>query len=155
MHELERVRNVPIHNASEGPEQRERWGRGSYYNRAFLFSFGAYGDTHVAVWERSFDDALESAAEWLSENAPGLFSPPDYEGSATELGLKWNPSEPFEDGSDNAKIRDHAETDLTYTESGYLLSHEWYGREVSDPLELYVLALRSWDKRREDDEESE
>ncbi len=37
----------------------------------FTFHFGAYGDTHVSVWADHLEDALELAAEWVAEHAPG------------------------------------------------------------------------------------
>lgn len=96
-----------------------------------LFWFGAYGTTKVYAWGY-WEDALEAAAEWLKENAPGHLSDPDYREAALELGEplgdadvanvdgKWYPSE--------AAI-ELAETDMTYTESGWLTSYEFGGRD--------------------------
>lgn len=83
-----------------------------------VFHFGAYGDTHVLAFGR-LDGALEDAAETLKEVAPGVFTEPDYE--AAEAELKEDPE--WEEDPD--QVHEHAETDLTYTESGWLLSHEW------------------------------
>ncbi len=94
----------------------------SWAKGAFLFSFGAYGDTKVIVLENTLDDALETAGEWLAENAPGIFIEPDYESSAQELyGKPVDECDPDE----QEKIWEHAETDLTYTESGHIASWEW------------------------------
>lgn len=39
-------------------------------------------------------------------------------------------------------IREHAEADLTYTESGWLVSHEWTITELHAPEELLSYVLR-------------
>lgn len=95
-------------------------GRHARETSLFAFSFGAYGDTKVAVWEARdhIDSALEQAAEWLSKYAPGIF---------TEV----------ESESDEA--------DMTYTESGYIASWEWNVDELtSGPL--YDAALAESEK---------
>lgn len=65
----------------------------------FAFSFGAFG-SKCLVWAAPdhIDDALELAAEWLSEYAPGFFH--EVESEADEV-------------------------DMTYTESGWIPSWEW------------------------------
>ena len=99
----------------------------------FIFHFGAYGDTEVCVIQRPdhFDDALEIAAEWLKENEPGHFSEPDYESAARECGIDLaqytgGMIDIFDrDEALAESIQQSAETDHTYTESGWLLSWEW------------------------------
>ncbi len=95
----------------------------------FMFSFGAYGDTKVCVIQRPdhLDDALETAAEWLAENGhKGLFSEPDYERCPLCVESEAGPCE---------SCCDEAETDHTYTESGWLLSWEWTVKEEQgDPF---------------------
>lgn len=106
----------------------------------FVLSFGAYLDHHVYVFSGAFDDALEIAAEWLKQEAPGLFSDePDYKEAATELGLDLE----TEDDNEQERIREKAETDMTYTESGWLLSWEWTGREVIDADEVDAVTFRA------------
>lgn len=79
--------------------------------RTPLFRFG-FGTVQVYAWGcRHLEDALEAAAEWCAENAPGVFSEPDEE------------------------VCELAEVDHTYTESGYLLSYEWWVDEVIDTTE--------------------
>jgi hypothetical protein len=111
-------------------------------NSVFTFHFGAYGDTTVSLWAQSdhVEDALEMAAEWLAEHAPGIFVEPDYADAAREIGV----GTPFE-GKDVAdlyaagedeladRICTRAEMDLTYTESGYLVSWEWTVDESDTP----------------------
>lgn len=69
----------------------------------YLFQFGAYGSTWLLVWGTSIESALESAAEWLREHEPGHFVDVDSD----------------------------EEPDVTYTESGWLLSYEWWVSEVT------------------------
>jgi hypothetical protein len=100
-----------------------RW---PYRDQAWRFDVGAYGDHSVVVWARGVEDALEKASEFVAEYWPGLMTEPDYEDAAKELGLDVN----TDDDEEQEQIREHAEADLTYTESGYLASWEWYIREL-------------------------
>lgn len=89
--------------------------------------FGANGDTHVSVHARWVEDALETATEHLADIAPGLFSEPDYADAARELGLLLRfPDGLLDEEPELEAIRSLAETDHTYTESGWLLSWEWW-----------------------------
>ncbi len=85
----------------------------------FTFCFGA--GTTVVVIQRPgcVDSALETAAECLREHAPGLFSEPGYASAHDERGCT-----ECVDGTCN-ECAAYAETDHTYTESGWLLSSEW------------------------------
>lgn len=97
-------------------------------NATYTFHFGAYGDTHVVVFGRPdrFEDALETAAECLLEHAPGLFSEPDYVDAAREIGVALDTRGLADLPEDLAeRISAEAESDHTYTESGWLLSWEW------------------------------
>lgn len=40
----------------------------------FILAFGAYGWTVLRVWANCLDDALEIAAEWLSDHAIDHYS---------------------------------------------------------------------------------
>lgn len=94
----------------------------------FDFHFGYYADTKVSVHARSVESALELAADWLAEHAPGHLIKHDdkafwanAEREAREnLGI---------DCDDPDKLHDEMTTDLTYTEAGYLRSWEWYVNE--------------------------
>ncbi len=143
---------IPIANAIEVYGERNfRYSKTIRGPRAslFLMRAGAYGDNRVYVWARSFEAALELAAEYWTEHAPGVFSEPDYADSARELGLDWAAisTGPGAEGEDalEARLRvcEHAETDHTYTESGWLLSYEWWGDEITDPLTWYAIRMRS------------
>jgi hypothetical protein len=98
----------------------------------FTFHFGAYGDTHVSVWSRSLEDALELAAEWLAKHEPGHLMTEDelqdlYREACEDAGMVY-PQPASTDEMESVAYyaaREQAEADLTYTESGYLTSYEW------------------------------
>lgn len=101
----------------------------------FDFQFGAYADTQVSVHARHIEDGLELAAEWLRDNEPGHFVTDEemaehFEEALKELDPTADPKTVWTDDSDLAsRAAEQAETDLTYTESGYLRSWEWYVNE--------------------------
>lgn len=64
--------NLVFYNGSNtvalvNPNDRD-WTRGRY-----VIAFGAYGHIQCVVWANSLEDALDEAADWLEENAPGMF----------------------------------------------------------------------------------
>ncbi len=93
--------------------------------RFYVFAFGAYGDTYVAVGRPSWGhgdgmcEALEDAAACLADVAPGYFHKPDLQDAINEIAAEGGDTE------DEDEIMDRACADLTYTESGYLASWEW------------------------------
>lgn len=90
----------------------------------FQFSHGGISTpTYIAVIGGNLEDALEEAAEWLAEHAPGYF--------VDDANLKELHEEALEEsGSDEEKAYEIATADLTYTESGYLESWNWYVDEL-------------------------
>jgi hypothetical protein len=113
------------------------------YSTHTLYRF-SFGSVDVLAWAcHTLDDALEEAADWLRDNAPGVFSEPDYEDAATELGA---PEDWREDDEWCERVRDAAETDHTYTEAGWLLSWEWHVSDVTDADEFSraETACRDW-----------
>lgn len=115
----------------------------------YVLWFGACGPTHLMAYANSLDDALEECGEWLAKHAPGLIMAAwGEEHSALvkeaceEAGLTYPPP------SDVCADMDHhyqdaqqsAESDLTYTESGYLTSHEW-GITLEDPTRSEIKAF--------------
>ena len=89
----------------------------------YRFGFGACGPTVVYAWGRGVRKALEEAAGFLKDAGKvGLFSEPDYGAARDELGS-------FASDDD---VTAHAEKDLTYTESGWLLFCEWTVNDASD-----------------------
>ena len=121
---------------------------GRYADQRWLFTFGAYGETLVLVRAQAFEDALETAAEWLAEHAPGHLNTEDemeelYQEACEEAGLPWPP--PCTDDVAEARgyndARESVEADLTYTESGYLASHEWWAIECErEDIDEHVAA---------------
>lgn len=98
-----------------------------------VFGFGAYGSTYVLAYG-CLEDALEDAAAWLADNAPGHLTKPDYADPTILL----DPTIEGEMDADKRQelICERAEADLTYTESGWLLSHEWTVTEMHSPEDL-------------------
>jgi len=137
---------IPIANETER----------SWQTGLFLFSFGAYGDTHVLVWAQpdDVDTALETAIEWLDENAPGLGVSHEElqayaEDAAREAGYASISSleAAIDDGSADPAEMDHvlqdAETDLyvvghtTLKHIAALRSWEWYVSDVDCDSDEY------------------
>lgn len=112
--------------------------------QTYLFSFGAYGDTRVLAYGSSMDDALEEAAEWLAEHAPGHLigrGSDELNELVAEAREEWvNDHERYPDEEEMHDVFDRATADLTYTEAGYLTSYEWTVRENPTKAELVALA---------------
>jgi hypothetical protein len=112
----------------------------------YLFTFGAYGCVHVLViGEPGVCEALEEAAGWLAEHAPGhliKFGSEEHTALLREAcedkGAEWDSL----DDEDRWEVNDAACVDLTYTESGYLPSHEW---TFTVPDRDYILLLQKRD----------
>ena len=51
------------------PTERE------YASHDYVLWFGGCGTTNLRVWADSLEDALEIAADWLKEHAPGHIMP--------------------------------------------------------------------------------
>ncbi len=105
------------------PTER-KWHR----NKAFVLWFGAYGTTRLHVYGTDLGDALETCAAWLADNAPGHITSSDefWKLVKSELDAEGLPEpENWDDGSPQAAILQSLEEDMTYTESGYITSHEW------------------------------
>lgn len=113
-------------------------GSESNAKRFYVFAFGAYASTLVAVgFDAGYrgvrfpdlESALDIAAEHLRGVAPGVFTEPDIDAARDEmlasgdLSAEEYADRECDDVSD--KVWQHAATDLTYTESGYIASWEW------------------------------
>ena len=139
----------PLEVPSGSAEQVARRYGGIRYERLWVFQFGAVGTTNLLVWARSLEEGLEEAAGWLEEFAPGHFMDDEYmkeryDEARAELGPD----------ADEDDVAQKAEADLTYTESGYLTSYEWWANEADGALEeagtyasraLYAAAYYSYD----------
>lgn len=124
-------------NAGDGPHGGKRYREPTLYE----FQFGAPWCQRVLVWSNAFDDALEEAAEMVAEKWPGLIMQSNdehlvslYREACERHGVAWDE---FVSGAHRPngkieKVLQDAEADLTYTESGWLISYEWTGHEVTD-----------------------
>lgn len=118
--------------------------RGDAMQRSELFAlqFGAYGWTKLLVWARSAETALEEASGWLETYAPGIFV--DQE-ELRSLEKEYREEHPDADDDD---VMGEAYADLTYTEAGYIPSHEWTLDDVSRG-EMFECALDASKKEYE------
>lgn len=103
----------------------------------FTFQFGAYGDTQVVVFGAPdhLEDALEEAASWLKDNAPGHLIEDWGSEHQALYDAVWDELFPgVEELTDEQReqVHEQATADLTYTESGYLASREWHVHEETD-----------------------
>jgi hypothetical protein len=119
-----------LHVNTSGDHERGIW----------IFHFGAYGCTHVLAFG-CLEDALEDAAETLKKVAPRHFC---------DEAVNEAYNEAYESAIAAGKDEDEAQQegwdasaeDVTYTESGYLASHEWNVSELQDLSEVvdFILA---------------
>lgn len=114
---------------------------GSPGDEAFIFAFGAYGDTRLAVFARSLDDALEEAFEWLDDNEPGqlLWSHENAEECAAELGIPWPLPEDFDHSGDKGcELYEACTVDMTVCghttlkNGDCMPSWEWTARDATE-----------------------
>jgi len=107
------------------------------WGQLWAFTFGAYGDLHVLVWQQDVEAALEDAAEYLeymkywghlmahdSDELQEL-----YREAADEL---FGEDHGDLDSDQQEEAWEAATADLTYTEAGYLTSYEWGVVEVTE-----------------------
>lgn len=146
--------DVPIANPSEAAscvgERRGRW------CNLFLFSFGAYGDTQLYVWADYLDSALEVAAEWLDDNAPGRLvklGEDELKEAAEDLGVQWKRDWPDWEDEEFQSVVEQAEADLTMVgghtqlkHGDYLLSHELGVSDVTGEREYQGVLVRSFEE---------
>lgn len=120
----------------------------------FLFSFGAYGDTHVVVMASHLEEGLEVALEWLDGNAPGLLTAvdeQDYRDAAKELGLTGWGTDGALSSLDESRVLERAEQDMTMVthttlkNGNAIPSWEWTVRELAvDELTIVKARLVHW-----------
>ena len=125
-----------------------------YPRHRYVLWFGSgYGPaTNILVYADSLEAALGDAAQEIAERWPGLFTEPDYQDAFEDLqqdgtipeGWTWamvssmHPDTP--PGRALQAVMEHAEADLTYTESGWIASWEW-GIVAEDPTRKELLAI--------------
>jgi len=119
-----------------------------------LFTFGAVGSVRVLYYGSSFEDGLEATAGWLKDNGfKGLYMAHDgeemqeaYDDALTDL----YPGQDFDDLSDieQNQVRQQAETDLIYTEAGFL--SEWGVTDLDYGDQLYGKGVAAYVMREPD-----
>jgi hypothetical protein len=120
--------------------------------RAFVFWYGACAPSYVLCYG-DLDSALETFGEYLAEHAPGeimLHGSDEHtqlvKDACEDAGLAWPmPDNPWDD---EAYVRaiESAESDLTYTESGWITSYEW-GIALENPTKDELIAFAHGDGR--------
>lgn len=104
------------------------------WGRPYILWFGACGPTNILVYANGLEAALEDAAQEIHDRGwLGHFNEPDYKEAFEDLqrdgkipkGLIFEEDASNENGQYQELIREEAETDLTYTESGYIADWEW------------------------------
>lgn len=122
---------------------------------AWLFHFGVYTPRGVLVYGHDLGDALELAA--ASGYAGGAAVDDDYmeeryKEAAEAEGLTLKDGTLYDEDGDEVDwdtnegntVRDNAEMDLTYTESGWLTSWEWNVQELHPPDPIYGAGVAAY-----------
>jgi hypothetical protein len=106
----------------------------------WLFQVGACGPVYVAVWTRTtLEDALEELGGFLVDKGyDGLITP---HGSEEAKAMYDEAREELGPDATDEEVMEHAEADMTYTESGWIRSWEWYVDEVDPRDEQYMKLL--------------
>ncbi|MBT7082082.1 MAG: hypothetical protein HN929_11580 [Chloroflexi bacterium] len=102
-----------------------------WVSKLYQVQFSTGSTIFLLVWANSFDQALVEAAEWAETNAPGIFE--DAETVAEAEAEGWI-------------------EDLTYTESGYINSSEWFGGSIGQLDDLYEEAKMASEKYSDEEE---
>ena len=103
-------------------------------SKLFALHCGAYGNVHVLVQADHLESALDLAAEVLAKKAPGVFCTDAVNEAYSEAMEGVSPDDPEYDEKQEDAMSD-AETDMTYTEYGYIASWEWHFTEIDNDCE--------------------
>lgn len=134
---------VWIANDADWPDARH------YKRPVFLFSFGEYGWTKVVVLGSAgvkyLEQAMEAAADWVAEMAPGIASDPEYPENVEEL-----------EEEEMWEAIQEAETDLTNFGDGpngpiWINSWEWTVDEFHEGDDLWERSLSAAEENSDDD----
>ena len=125
---------IIVNPSDRGNHQERRW---FVTEPRFILWFGACAPTYLMVWGH-LENALEAAAEWLADNAPGHIMltgngnderDPELdtllEEECRERGLQWPIPHDCDDMQPYWDAEQDAYADLTMTERGYIPSDEW------------------------------
>lgn len=127
----------------------------NFKSNLYHFAFGAYGGTHLLVWGGNMDDALEEAADWLAENAPGYLMKHGseemdelYKEACENHGVVWTGFKSEINQRLMSAICQDVEADLTYTEAGWLTSYEWWVNGTTGLLRTRALRASEFERIR-------
>jgi hypothetical protein len=110
----------------------------NFTKESFLLWFGACAPTLVLVYG-SLDESIELAGEVLAGNELfGLITP---HGSDELAELVAEARDELGPVADESEVYEAATVDLTYTESGYIPSHEW-GICIENPTKEQLITCR-------------
>ena len=114
----------------------------------YVFHFGAYGWTQVAVWGGSFSDAWDEAGDWLGDHAPGLLVEHEEQNKlmeevAEEKGYKLKDLDWDADNELLSQISEEALVDLAPIGGygNYIASYEAGGGVVDPDTAIYKKIL--------------
>lgn len=116
--------------------------------RLFQFQFGPYTGTELYVWDEAcgFGEALEIAAEWLVEHAPGFIEALDSDEHRERCDeTRADLTRKLGRAPTDEELWTALDVDHTLTESGYIFSDDWRGYEVMDADEYETVRRRSID----------
>lgn len=110
-----------------------------------LIHLGHHAPSVLVIGARHLDDALEAAAAWAADHAPGVFvdMTEAYRDASEDLGISID----TEDFDALQRLQEHAEVDLTYTESGWL-DWTWSYEESPDRERIFDLQSRHCHHKR-------
>ena len=113
------------------PGEREFMYSGRGEQGAYLVTLGAYGCTRLLIWARSFDDAIEEAAEWCADHAPGLLADEAVEEAYRERLAELIADDPTYHSADNDETIERAHEEATQDTIAYDHGHYFHSWEVN------------------------
>lgn len=116
-------------------------GDADWQKNLYLMWFDAHAPLYLLVWSSGFEDAFETAVDYLDEqDKPGYFTfvtEDDYREAAKDLGIDWPENERIDSLSEReiAKIEQAAEADMTiigHTRLSVMPDDAWQAGVMSD-----------------------
>jgi hypothetical protein len=120
------------------PGDRDSW----TCTHAYVFHFGAYGDTHLMVWGDSLDSALDEAIDWLVDNAPGHIVDDQVQEEYECLCEEYGPLLLTDEVRERLQEESEADTTCGGNYGNRINSWEWSVTEDPSPAELKELFAR-------------
>lgn len=104
-----------------------------FWKHTFVFAFGAYGWTKVLAYGDSMDSALDEAADWVEENAPGHMADDEVNEEYKRLiDEARNNNQDIEDEDVIEQIRSEAEVDTLQAGNASHYFHSWEVNVVAE-----------------------